>query len=55
MRGQPKLRIKAVNFLELIKYDKTALKVVCVAYEGVSRGRDRIHHVVLSTKTEQKK
>ena len=54
MRGQPKLRIKAVNFLELIKYEKTALKAVCVAHEGVSRGRDRIHHVVLSTKTKQK-
>ena len=60
MRGQPELRIKVVNFLELIKYEKTALKTVCVAHEGVSRGREveesnRIHHVVLSTKTKQKK
>ena len=32
MRGQPELRIKAVNFLELIKDEKTALKAVCVAH-----------------------
>ena len=32
MRGQPELRIKAVNFLELMKYEKTVLKAVCVAH-----------------------
>ena len=32
MRGQPELRIKAVNFLELMKYEKTTLKAVCVAH-----------------------
>ena len=41
MRGQPELRIKAVNFLELIKDEKTALKAVCVAHmrEQVEAGR----------------
>ena len=55
MKGQLELRIKAMNFWELIKYEKTGLKVVCVAHEGVSGGREveesnRIHHVFYQKK-----
>ena len=59
MRGQPELRIKAVNFLELSKYEKTALKAVCVAHmrEQVEAGRQKspIEYIMLCYQPKKEK